>query len=156
RGVPEREQMQPERLFRDFEKSDAFDVARGTGKVLVDERAAQSDRFEDLRAAVGLIGRYAHLGHDLVQALADRLDVTLLSLLGRYLGHELAKLADRLEREKRMDRLGAVSGQQRELMDLARRSGLHDETRARTQSLAHEMLMDCRGREQRRDRHQLR
>ena len=48
------------------------------------------DRVEDLRAAIGLEGADAHLGHHLEDALGDRLDVALLRLAGRELAVELA------------------------------------------------------------------
>ncbi len=46
-------------------------------KYFDDEIRLQPDRVEDLRAAIGLVGRDAHLRHHLEQALADRLDVAL-------------------------------------------------------------------------------
>ena len=51
-----------------------------------------------------------------------------------------------------MDRLGAVAGEQREVVDLARRAGLDDEAGAGAQALAHQVLVHGGGREQRRDR----
>jgi hypothetical protein len=41
----------------------------GAGEELVDEGLAQADRVENLRAAIGLVGGDAHLGHHLEQAL---------------------------------------------------------------------------------------
>src|SRR5207245_1515682 len=82
-----------------------------------------------------------HFGHDLVQAFADRLDVTLGRFLRRHLGHILVQLAQRLERQVRVDRLRAVPGEQRELMHLACRTRLHDQPGAGAQTLAHQVLM---------------
>ena len=155
-AVAERELMQPERFVRDLEQADPLDVARGPREVLVGERGVQSDRLEDLRTAIRLIGRDAHFGHDLVQAFADRLDVTLGRFLRRHLGHILVQLAQRLEGQVRVDRLRAVPGEQRELMHLACRTRLHDQPGAGAQTLAHQVLMYRRGGEQRRNRHQLR
>ena len=155
RTVAERGLVQPIGLVGDFEQPDALDVARGAGEILVDERAVQSDRLEDLRAAIGLIGRDAHLGHHLVQALADRLDEALGRLLGGDFRHDLVQLGERFQREIRVDCLGAVPGEQREMMHLARRSGFDDEASAGAQPLAHKVLVHGGGREQRRDRHQL-
>ncbi len=81
RIVAEREPVQSRGLGRDFEQSDALDGARRAGEILVDERLLQADRLEDLRAAVRLVRRDAHLRHHLVEALADRLDVVLLRFL---------------------------------------------------------------------------
>ncbi|MBK7742911.1 MAG: hypothetical protein IPI40_04150 [Betaproteobacteria bacterium] len=154
RVVAERLPVQPRRLLGDLEQADALDVARGAGEVLVDELALQPDRLEDLRAAVGLVGRDAHLGHHLVQALADRLDVALLGLVGGDLGHPGGQRLQRLQREVGVDRLGTVARQQREVVDLARRAGLDHEAGAGAQALAHEVLVDGCRREQRRDRQQ--
>ena len=90
--VAERGLMQAERFVRDLEQADPLNVARGPREVLLDERGVQSNRLEDLRPAIGLIGRDAHLGHDLVQAFADRLDVALRRFLRRHLGHILVQL----------------------------------------------------------------
>jgi hypothetical protein len=62
-----------QRLVGDREQIGPFDRRRGAGEVFVDKRAFEPDRVEDLGAAIGLVGRDAHLGHDLEQALADRL-----------------------------------------------------------------------------------
>ena len=53
-----------------------------------------------------------------------------------------------------MDGLGAIPGEQREVMDLARRAGFHDQARRRAQALLHQMLVDGRGGEQRGNRQQ--
>ena len=68
------------RLLGDLGKADALDRGRGAGEIFLDERRRQADRVEDLRAAIALVGRDAHLGHHLEDALADRLDVILLDL----------------------------------------------------------------------------
>jgi hypothetical protein len=70
------------RFLGDLGQADALDAGRGAGEILVDEIGLQADRVEDLRAAIGLVGRDAHLGHHLEQALADRLDVALDDLVG--------------------------------------------------------------------------
>jgi hypothetical protein len=57
--------------------ADAADARRGVREVLVDERLAQADRFEDLCAAVALERGDAHLGHHLQHTFVERLDVVL-------------------------------------------------------------------------------
>jgi hypothetical protein len=54
---------------------------------------------------------------------------------------------DGLEREVRMDRLGAVAGENGEVVDLARRAGLDDEPGGRAQAFAHQVLVHGRERE---------
>ena len=66
----------------DFFKPHTFDLRVGAGKVLCDEFGSKPDRIEDLRAAIGLIGRDPHLGHYLEDALADRLQVVSACRLG--------------------------------------------------------------------------
>ena len=70
------------RLLGDLLQADAFDGGGGAGEIFLDEVGGQADRVEDLRAAIGLVGRDAHLGHHLQHALADRLDVVLLHFVG--------------------------------------------------------------------------
>ena len=70
------------RFGRDLFKARAFDRGRRAGKIFFDESGGEADRVENLGAAIGLIGRDAHLGHHLQNAFADRLDVILLPLIG--------------------------------------------------------------------------
>jgi len=56
----------------------------------------QANGIKDLSATVRLVSRDAHLGHHLQQALADRLDVVLLDLVG--LLRQAILHAQRLER----------------------------------------------------------
>ena len=65
----------------DLGQADAFDAGVGADEIFRDEIRLQPDRVENLRAAIGLIGRDAHLRHHLQQALADRLDVALDDLI---------------------------------------------------------------------------
>ena len=68
-------------LARDLAQADTLDLRVRAGEILLHEGRLQSDGVEDLRTAVGLVGRDAHLGHHLQEALVDRLDVALLRLL---------------------------------------------------------------------------
>ena len=122
--------MARDRLLGDLGEADAFDRGRGAGEALVDERRRQPDRVEDLRAAIGLIGGDAHLGHHLHDALADRLEVVLLHVGGGFVQLGLdADLLQRLEREIGVDRLRAVAGEHAEMMHLARFAGFDDDAR---------------------------
>ena len=58
---------------------------------------------------------------------------------------------ERLEGEIGIDRLGAVAGEQAEMMHLARLAGLDHEARLGAQAVADQMMMHGRHREQRRD-----
>jgi hypothetical protein len=65
--VAEGAAVAPHGFFADFGKADAFDLGMGAGEELLDEFRRQSDRVENLRAAIGLVGGDAHLGHHLEQ-----------------------------------------------------------------------------------------
>ncbi len=135
-------------------EADALDPGRGAGEVLVDELGLQPDRVENLRAAIGLIGRDAHLGHHLEQALADRLDVALDDFLLVELARQFGVHRDqRLEGEIGIDRFRAVAGEAAEVMHLARLRGFHDEADRGAQPLADQVVMHGRAAEQRRHRH---
>ena len=141
------------RLFGDFGKTDALDAGVRAGEIFVDEVLAQADGVENLRAAIRLIGRDAHLGHHLEQALVDRLDVALDDLLLVELLRQLVLHADqRLEGEIGIDRFRAVAGEAREMMHLARLAGFHHHADRGAQSVADQVVVHRRGRQQHRDR----
>src|SRR5215212_4799720 len=64
-------------LLGDLGETDALDLRCGSGEIALHEFRSESDSIEDLRTAIGLIGRNAHFGHDLQNALVDRLYVAL-------------------------------------------------------------------------------
>ena len=112
-------------------------------KYLFDERRAQADGVEDLRAAIRLIGRDAHLGHDLQHGLADGLDVALLDVFLRSAlpGSSGSICVERLEREIGVDRFGAIAGERAELMHLVRFAGFDDEADGGAQALLDQVMM---------------
>ena len=139
---------------RDLFKADALDGGRRAREILLHEALAEADGVEDLRAAIGLIGGDAHLGHDLQQALVHRLDEALhrlvfIDLLGEFLGHA----GKGLEGEIGIDGFRAIARQTGEVMDFARLAGLHHEAHGGAQTLADEVVMHGRRREDRGDRH---
>ncbi len=153
RVVAERIVVTRHRLARDLAQARAFDRGGGAGEIALDEARLQPDRVENLRAAIGLIGRDAHLGHHLQNPLAACLHVILVKLL--RLQRQLVAdqdVLERLEREIRVDRLGAIARQHAEMMHLARFAGLDHQAGRGAQAFADQMMMYRRGREQRRDR----
>ena len=144
------------RLLGDLLPARALDGGGGAGEVFLDEARMQADRVEDLRAAIGLVGRDAHLGHDLQQALADRLDVVLLDLVGLLRQAVLqAKLLEGLEGEIGVHRLGAIARQAAEMMDLADLARFDHQAGLGAQAAADQVMMHGRRRQQRRDGHAL-
>ena len=122
-------------------------------KYLATKSDLQPDRVENLRAAIGLIGRDAHLRHHLEQSLVDRLDVALDDFLIVELLRQLVLHRDeRLEGEIGIDRLGAVAGEAGEMVHFARLAGFHHEADRGAQALADQMMMHGGAGEQRRDR----
>ena len=156
RVVSECELMHAKGFVGDLEQADALNVARGAGEIFVYQRVGEADRFEDLRTAVGLIGRNAHLRHHLVEALADRLDKVHRPVARRQLREPLVQMLHRFQRQVRMDRFGAVAGEQRKMMNFARRARFDDQPCAGTKPVADQVLMHRRGRQERGNRHQLR
>jgi hypothetical protein len=153
RVVAEGRQVHAQRLLGDLEHADAADLAGGAAEVLVDEALLQADGLEELRAAVGHVGAHAHLGHDLRQALADGLDVVVDRLVGLSSpGSDLVQVDQRLQRQVGVHGLGAVAGEHREVVHLARAAGLDDQPGGGAQALAHQVVVHGRQRQQRGDR----
>mgnify|MGYP006195344951 CR=1 FL=1 len=92
----ERLRVAPQRFFGDLHDSRASDPRGGPREVPVHELPVQPQRLEDLRAAVTLQRRDAHLREDLQQAAADRTDVVLQDrrLVDRSAERLLAVLPD--------------------------------------------------------------
>ena len=155
--VAERVRMAARGFFRDLGETDALDAGVGAGEIFRDEIGLQSDGVEDLRAAIGLVGRDAHLRHHLQQALADRLDVALDDLVVvERAGQAVLHGDDGLERQIRIDRLGAVAGQAREMVHLARLAGFDDEADRGAQAGADQVVMHGGAGEQRGNRNPVR
>ena len=145
--------MPAHRLLGDLGQADPLDHGEGAEEEALDEGRRQANRVENLRPAIGLVGRDAHLGHHLEQPLVDRLDeafddLVFVDLLGQPLLHR----RQRLEGEIRVDGLGAIAGEAAEMMDLAWLAGLDHQADRSAQSLADEVMMHRRRRQQRRDR----
>ncbi len=143
------EPVEAEGLLGDLAEADALDHAGRAGEIPVDEGRRQADGLEDLRAAVRLVRRDAHLRHDLEEALRDGLDVAGARVVVREpRGEQVTELAQGGEREVRVHGLGAVAREEREVVDFARRSGVDDEPRARSEPRADEVLVDVARREE--------
>ena len=135
----------------DLRQADALDDAGRAGEVALDELARQAHGVEDLRAAVGLVGGDAHLGHHLQNALADRLDVVGGRLLGaQRRGVRGTQGLEGLEGEVGVHRLRPVAGQDAEVVHLARLAGLDDQAGLHAQALADQLVVHRRRRPARR------
>ncbi len=141
-------------LGGDHVQTDAGDARRRPGEILVDDLLAQADRLEDLCAAIALRRGNAHLGHDLHDALADRLDVVLDRLVVIDAGQFALTyhVVERLEGQVRIDGAGAVADEQGEVMHLARLAALEDQADLGARALADQVMMHPGDGEQGRDR----
>ena len=134
-------------------EADAADPARRPREEFIDEPLLETDRLEDLRAAVALLRGDAHLAHHLQQALGGRFDEVLVELLTWILGrdHPLRlHLVDRGKGEVGIDGAGAVAREQGEVLHLAGLACLDDDAAPRPRSLPHQMVVHAAGREQHR------
>ena len=139
-------------FLRDFRQTRAVGGGAGAGEEPRQELVAESHGIEDLGAAIGLIGRDAHLGHDLQQTLADRLDIALVYLVLAHGFRQLVtKAGQRVERQVGVDGLGAIASQQGEMMNFAGLSGLDDQTDLGPEPAADQVVMHGRGGQQRRN-----
>ena len=140
-------------LGRQHGEADAADAAGRPGEVLVDQRAVEADRLEDLGAGVGGHGRDAHLGHHLEHALAGRLHVVAAGLarrdaLEQALGDHVV---DGVEGQVRVDRRRAEADEQRHVVHLAGVARLDHQADLGPRLLPHQVVVDGRGQQQRRD-----
>ena len=137
-------------FFGHFLQADAFDRRGRAVEIGIDEFGIQPDRIEDLRPAIGLVGRDAHLGHDLHDPLADGFDIILADLIRVEFGEPLfAQGLERFERQIGVDAFRAVTCQRAEMVHFARFAGFDDQTGLHAQPLPHQLVMHCRRREQR-------
>ena len=152
-----------QRLGRQHLEADSADARGGAGEVPVDQRRLETDRLEDLRAAVGLDRGDAHLGDRLQQPFADRLDTFCAASSSARPAPRCRSCAridvcdpsvedqpvERLEHQIRVDRARAIAEQRGEVVHLARLARLEDDPGAQARALAHEVVVDGGHRQQR-------
>ena len=138
----------------DLVDADAADARRRVREVRIDEFLIQADRFEDLRAAIALQRRDAHLRHDFENALVDGLDVVVDRLpMIDAMQHVLPDhVVERFEGEIGIDRRRAVTDQQTVMMNFARFAGFDDSVALRARAFANQVVMHSGRGEQARDR----
>ena len=142
------------RFPRHFFQTDAADSRRRPGKILIDQLLAQPDRFENLRAAVGLDGRDAHLRHHFDDAFVDGFVVAFDGVMvtdvlaAALVDHVVQTFVSQIG----IDRLHAVTEQQTEMVHFARLAGLQHQADPGARAGADQMMMQAGRGEQRRDR----
>ena len=143
------------RLLREHVQPDAFDPGGRPGKIGLDQSPVQPDGLEDLRAAVALQRRHAHLREGLQQPLVDPLDEILDRLVGGDLDRQTFLVGEALQRldcQVGIDRASSVADQQREMHHLARLARFDDQGHLRPRPFAHQQIMHGRQSKQTRDR----
>ena len=141
-------------LFGQFVQTDPADPRHRTGEILPHEVAGESYCFETLCSRITSDGRDTHLAHHLEHTLAQSLQV-VADRLRRGDAGQLAftdEIFDGLESQIRVHCRSPEADEQRDVMHLARITGLDDETDPRTFLCADQMVMHGRRGEQRRDR----
>src|SRR5438270_468261 len=131
----------------------AFDPGGGAGEIFGDEVRLEANRVEYLRAAIGLVGRDAHLRHHLEQPFVDRLDVALDDLLvGNLLRQLVLDRYEGFEGEIGIDRLRSIAGKTCEMVHLAGFAGFKHQPDRGAQPLPDQVMMHGRAGKQRRNR----
>ena len=117
----------------------------------------QTDNLEQLAAAIAGNGRDAHLGHDLEQALADRLAIAATQLSALAVVEFDAAFAHDVEqcliRHVRIDAGSAITDEAGKVMRITRRAGLDDQIAAAAQTHLDQMVMNCTCGKQRMNRY---
>ena len=130
-------------------KPDAFDLAVRALEEHVDQFRLEANRIENLRPAIGLVGRNAHLRHNLEDALRHRLDVALYRVVdGERRVERRQHRFDRFEREIGVDRFRAVTGKRAELVHLVGLASFNHEADRGPEPPADQAVVDGRCREQ--------
>ena len=117
-----------------------------SGEVLVDERLAETHRFESLCAGVGADDGDPHLRHDLQHTFAETLDqVTDRFLTGKPLDHAAAyELFSSLHGQVRVDRRCSVANKESDMVHLTHIPGLRDKPHLHAVLFADEVMVNCR------------
>ena len=131
-------------------QTDAAYSRWGPGEILVDQFLVQAHRFEDLRAAVALHSGDAHLGHHFKHAFLVGFDEVILGVIG-FGPVDLTGLGQAPnggQSQVWVDRAGAISNEQREVMNFAGVTGLQDQCRLGAGALSDQVMVDRRDGEQ--------
>ena len=145
--------MTGENLLCHDAEADPSEPAGSAGEVLVDHWLCQSDGLEDLCSGVGGHRRDAHLGHDLEHALRGGLGVVLVRLTRADPLEQAGRdhVVDRVEGHVRVHRAGSEADEERHVVDLTGVTALDDQADLGPLLMAHEVLVDSSGQQQRRD-----
>ena len=111
---------------------------------MVHERRREANSVENLRAAIALIGRDAHLGADLQDAFVQRLHIVVGGLLHREAAQIVQTVGDGFEGQIGVDRLRAIAREHAHMVHFARLTRLDHQAGFGAQALADQMMVYCR------------
>src|SRR3954452_2676799 len=117
------------RFARQNVQSNSADPGSGSGEIRLDQIFIKSDGFEDLRAAITLQRRDAHLRKGFKQSFVDRLDEVLDRDIGSHAARQITssrQIFESFDCKIRIDSARAIADQQREMHDLTRLAGFDD------------------------------
>ena len=130
-------------FFGNVKNANAFNAGRRAGKVFVDGFAGNTNGLEQLRTAVAHVGGDAHLGHDLGQAFAHRLDVVVDGFFRRQItGEFFVNFHQGFHRQIGVNGLGTIARQHTKVVHFAGGTGLHHQASTGAQALNHQMLVN--------------
>ncbi len=134
--------------------ADARDPGEQPRKVFGAQRAGQAHGLEVVAAAIAADDRDAHLGHDLQQALVDRLLVAREALVQGQPRQQAAAVpvGDRRLGEPGVDRGSADPDQHRDIVHVQALARAHRDRAEAAQALAHQVAVHGTGGQDHRDR----
>ena len=143
-------------FFGHTEQADTLHIRSGAGEVFVHQHLGQAHCFKNLRAGVRHVSGNAHFGHHFAQAFAHGFYEILYGFLAVDIRTEqflIGHVQQRFQRQIRVHGFSTIAAEQRKVMHLARAAGFNHQTRAGAQAFVDQVLVNCRHRQQCRNRH---
>ena len=146
--------VEPFHIFFDFLHGDASHPADGMGKIFVDHFFGDSHSLKNLGSLIRLDCGNSHLGSDLDNSIQNCLIVIVNCRIIIFFQKSVFNhLPYGLMRQIRVHRACAVSEKRRKMMDFSWLCRLQNDRHGRTLFRPHEIMVHCRNRQKRRNRH---
>ncbi|VGP13006.1 hypothetical protein SB00610_01089 [Klebsiella quasipneumoniae subsp. similipneumoniae] len=134
---------QIQQILLEIVEAGAADAADHALEAEIGDIAMQTDRFEQLRAAVGGDGRDPHLGHDLIQTFVDTVAIVQHHRTVRFIdGFAVDQLRQRFIGEVRIDSCRAEAQQHGEVVRIAGAGGFNDDVGIAAQTFIDQTGLD--------------
>ena len=133
-------------ILLEIEEVGTLNPARHAFEAQVYHIVGKTNRFKQLRTAIGGNGGDTHLRQDLQQALVDALTVIVLGF-DRIHQHFAGanQIVQDLVRQVRVDRRSAKSEQYRKVMRIPSPAGLNNDVGIAAQTSRHQVMVHCAG-----------